>query len=68
MLNGVDKFAIWYIIKYRGGIEPPPVIGHLDDGEPIVKPTLKGRFLFFWGREMMLMGECDCQRRSGKTD
>ncbi len=29
-----------------GGAEPPSVTGHLSGGEPIVKPTLKGRFLF----------------------
>gem|GEM_PF-6904333 len=29
--------------KYRstGCAEPPPVYGHLDGGEPIVKPTRK---------------------------
>jgi len=27
-----------------GGAEPPPKIGHLSGGEPIVKPTQKGRF------------------------
>ena len=30
-----------------GGVEPPPVIGHLSGGEPIVKPTHKGRFFVF---------------------
>ena len=39
-----------------GGSEPTPVVGHLSGGEPIVKPTQQGRFLFlagrggFWGR------------------
>jgi len=30
-----------------GGVEPPPVIGHLGGGEPIVKPTFSGRFFVF---------------------
>ena len=30
-----------------GGNEPPLVNGHLSGGEPIVKPTHKGRFLYF---------------------
>ena len=30
-----------------GGDEPRPVYGHLGLGEPIVKPTVKGRF-FVW--------------------
>lgn len=28
-----------------GGVEAPPVIGHFGGVEPVVKPTLKGRFL-----------------------
>ena len=31
----------------RGGYEPPLLVGHLGGGEPIVKPTLKGRFYVF---------------------
>ncbi len=34
-------------VRWQGGTEPPSVFGHLDDGEPIVKPTLVGRFLCF---------------------
>ena len=30
-----------------GGVEAPPVIGHFGGVEPVVKPTLKGRFLVF---------------------
>ena len=32
-----------------GGVEPPPVIGHLSGGEPIVKPTQHGRFFLTEG-------------------
>jgi hypothetical protein len=32
----------------RGGIEPPPLTGQLDDGETIVKPTSRGRFYALW--------------------
>ena len=30
-----------------GGVESPPVIGHFGGVEPVVKPTLKGRFVVF---------------------
>ncbi len=35
---GRSNFAV------EGGAEPSPIIGHLSSGEPIVKPTQKGRF------------------------
>ena len=38
--------VVWVSI-YGGGDEPLPVAGHLGDGEPIVKPTLEGRFNVF---------------------
>ena len=32
--------------RYFGeGVEPPPVVGHLSGGEPIVKPTRKVGFV-----------------------
>ena len=34
------------IIVTVGDVEPPTIFGHLVGGEPIVKPTCKGRFLF----------------------
>ena len=33
----------------QGGVEPPPVTGHLSDGEPIVKPTQQ-RSVFVLGK------------------
>jgi len=38
---GRSNFAV------EGGAEPSPIIGHLSSGEPIVKPTQKGRFFYF---------------------
>ena len=34
-----------------GGIDPLPVNGHLGRGDPVVKPTLEGRSLFFGDEE-----------------
>ena len=55
----------------RGGVEPLSVNGHLGSGEPIVKPTLKGRFLCFMERNMtesysMLSRERGCSQHKSK--
>ena len=31
-----------------GGIEPPPIVGHLSGGEPIVKPTQMDKVGFYF--------------------
>jgi len=36
-----------------GGGELPPLSGHLGGGEPIVKPTFKGRFHYYYERFLM---------------
>ena len=42
---GKDGLAV-SPVRASGGVEPPSVSGHLGGGEPIVKPTFSGRFIF----------------------
>jgi len=38
----------WLQKKLVGGVEPPPVTGHLSGGEPIVKPTQIEKSVFYF--------------------
>ena len=40
--------------RTQGGVELLPVRGHLGSREPIVKPTLSGRFFFTEGGDSLV--------------